>query len=454
MKSSLQNIIFNIFSLFLCIYPGAGCKKLVEIAPPVNQLTNVVVFGDDKTATSATLGIYSSISIANATILYPSISSSCAADELIDYTNGYTAFYNNAIDPSNSVNSQIWQSYYRIIYQTNSLIEGLENSNTVSPSGRSQLTGEAKFFRAFCYFQLANFYGNVPLLTSTNVEVTASAPRSPIADVYKQVIADLTAAQSVLSDTYIGGERTRVNQSSASAMLARAYLYSGDWSNAEAASTAVINDPQYQLMSGLDSVFFKNSPESILQLWTSNGTTLPGKFIIPGPARPNVTFTDSFINNIETGDLRFLHWMQPYVYLGTTYYYPFKYKNSLPNSSAGAEYLMVLRLAEQFLIRAEARAEENNLEGAKQDLNIIRNRVGLANDTTMSQTELLTDIQKERRFELFTEWSHRWFDLKRTGTADSILDATKPNWKPTDVLYPVPSTEINANPALDQNSGY
>jgi hypothetical protein len=116
---------------------------------------------------------------------------------------------------------------------------------------------------------------------------------------------------------------------------------------------------------------------------------------------------------------------------------------------------MFLRLGEQYLIRAEAEAHLNDNTNAIKDLNIIRNRAGLANYAgATDQTSVLTAIMHERQVELFCEWGNRWFDLKRTGTIDAVLGAEKPGWQPYIALYPVPLTEIQSNPFLIQNPGY
>ena len=115
---------------------------------------------------------------------------------------------------------------------------------------------------------------------------------------------------------------------------------------------------------------------------------------------------------------------------------------------------MVMRLAEQYLIRAEARAQQGNISGGLSDLNVIRNRANLIDISGVSQNELLKDIIQEKRIELFTEWGHRWLDLKRTNNTDAILSPIKPNWNSEDKLYPIPLRELDSNPNLNQNSGY
>ena len=122
---------------------------------------------------------------------------------------------------------------------------------------------------------------------------------------------------------------------------------------------------------------------------------------------------------------------------------------------SGNEYSILLRLAEQYLIRAEARLYLGDLDGAKTDLNLIRNRAALPPITTNIEDELKLAIENERRHELFTEQGHRWFDLKRTARANEILGPIKPNWHNTDILLPIPETELNLNPNLQpQNPGY
>jgi hypothetical protein len=119
---------------------------------------------------------------------------------------------------------------------------------------------------------------------------------------------------------------------------------------------------------------------------------------------------------------------------------------------------MALRLAEQYLIRAEARTWLGNLDEAKQDLNKVRARVGLPPTPATTQQEILDAVMHERQLELFTEWGHRWFDLKRTGRMDSVMTRVTAEkgtvWKPHYKLFPIAQEEINRNPNIVQNPGY
>ena len=117
--------------------------------------------------------------------------------------------------------------------------------------------------------------------------------------------------------------------------------------------------------------------------------------------------------------------------------------------SSGTNPVYVIRIAELWLIRAEARAQQGNLPGALSDLNAIRQRAGLPNSTAATQPEILLAIENERRVEFALE-PHRWFDLVRTGRAGAVLNVTDPNH----YLFPVPTPELQADPSLTQNPGY
>jgi hypothetical protein len=181
-----------------------------------------------------------------------------------------------------------------------------------------------------------------------------------------------------------------------------------------------------------------------------------------------VRLSDFLLNSFEAGDQRKANgnWINSITLGSSTLYYPFKYKVYLQNSSittttaAMTEYLMVLRLGEQYLIRAEARAQQGNISGAQSDLNAIRTRGGLSNTTASTQPALLTAILRERQVELFSEWGHRWFDLKRTENVDAVMSTVTPQksssvtWESFKQLFPLPFLDLQRNVFLVQNNGY
>ncbi len=437
----------------------SACKKFVDIAPPLTQAESSTVFSSDQTATSAAVGLYYQITASNLTYLNGAITvyTGLSSDELIDAGSNstYDAFENNAI-PSNvsAINSAFWSNAYKYIYQANAVIEGLNSSATLSKPIKDQLMGEMLFTRALNYFYLVNLFGDVPLETSTDYLVNSSMPRTAASKVYDQVINDLLTAETLLTASYSSSTNTRPNEMVAAALLARVYLYQRDWVNAETQASMVINSGSYNLETNLNNVFLATSGETIFQLARPANNTAEGLAFIPSRSsvKPTFAIRGSLLNAFISGDNRKTSWMKGDTINGTAYYFPYKYKQRVNNPVT--EFNVVLRLAEVYLIRAEVRAEQNNTNGAQADINIIRNRAGLTNTTASTSPGLLVAVASERQLELFAEWGHRWLDLKRSGTINSILGNTKTNWQASDALYPIPLAQIQLNHLLTQNSGY
>ncbi|HEV2478390.1 MAG TPA: RagB/SusD family nutrient uptake outer membrane protein [Puia sp.] len=449
----------TIFTAVLTL--ASSCKKFLTPDPEKSAIQASQAFSTDGAATSAVFGIYS-------TMMYGGlgnnpyngsfgVSFGLASDELNEYNQTYPDWQQDQVTyASYGPNYSYWADQYNYIYQCNAAIEGMKASTGMSDSIRTQLLGECYFVRAFCYFSLTNMYGAVPLATSSNYQANATLGRADSAAVYQQIIADLQQAESLLTPNYPSANMVRPNGYAAQALLARVYLYQDSWAKAESEVDSVLAGP-YQLAANLNKVFTINSPEVIWELYPSGqGSQNAYDFSYYTPAStqsgPKYYLTSTLVNSFEPGDQRATTWMTAYPFNGTTYYYPSKYVT--PSASPAAQYNVVLRLAEQYLIRAEARAGQNNLSGAAADLNAIRTRAGLAATTATGQSALLAAIAHERQVELFTEWGHRWFDLKRTGTIDAVLGAEKPTWTPDASLLPIPRLEIQADVNLSQNPGY
>jgi len=439
---------------------SVSCKKFVDIPPPKTQAVSASVFASDATATSAVVGLYDQITTYNQTFLNGAVTvyAGLSADELnnLSANEDFDAFRTNAVPAdNNTINSTIWKNAYSYIYQTNAVLEGLDQSTGVSAATEAQLTGEMLFSRSLNYFYLVNLFGAVPLEDTTDYTLNSRAPRTDSAKIYTQMVADLLRAKSLLVASFGTTDNTRPTEMAAAALLSRVYLYQRQWGAAESAATEVINSGAYQLEPDLNQVFLNTSAETIFQLARQNNNTSEGNVFIPGSGSilPLFALTSTLLDAFEAGDQRKADWVNSNTVNGQTYYYPYKYKAR--NSDALSEYYVVLRLAEVYLVRAEARAEQNNITGALADLNMIRNRAGLPSSLAANTTDLLSAIRQERRVELFAEWGHRWLDLKRTGMANQVLSVYKgAAWQATDVLYPIPFSQIQSNPFLTQNPGY
>ncbi|MFT3823000.1 MAG: RagB/SusD family nutrient uptake outer membrane protein [Chitinophagaceae bacterium] len=461
--------------LFWGLLSGA-CNKLVEIGEPVNTITTEQVFTTDANASAAVAQIYSDMvvgsqgggfSIGNGLL---TAFTGLSSDELNCFTSDpeILQIQDNAIIATNSsFYSRVWSAAYTDIYYANVVIEGLQASTSVSDSLKRKLTGEAKFIRAFFYFYLVNLFGDVPLVTSSSWAKTNLMQRTPVSNVYDQIVKDLVDAKPSLPVDYsaTGGERIRPNKYAAATLLSRVYLYKEKWLEAENEATDVLNNSAlYKLAASPAGVFGKNNTESIWQLSISNTispyTVLEGNQFLPAnnTASPTYYLTAQLLAEFEKGDLRKQAWLNSTNYpsgSSSIYYYPYKYtvRRGTVNGTV-SQYYTIFRLAELFLIRAESRAYQGKLTDAAADVDTLRHRSGLVSITAASQSELLSAIAHERKVELFAEWGHRWMDLKRTKMADIVLSSIKPRWKTTQQLYPIPVQEIQTNPNLTQNPGY
>ncbi|MDD7888137.1 RagB/SusD family nutrient uptake outer membrane protein [Flavivirga sp. 57AJ16] len=448
---SIKNIL--VFSALL--FGFNSCDDFVEVDLPPDLINTDAVFKNEGSAQSAMRGIYAYTNQSNATsYMFTIVGLSSDELEKISYTVEETMFATNTIASNSSTILNMWRGFYNIIYQCNNAILNIPESTELSEDTKDQLVGEAKFIRAFIYFYLVNLWGDVPINLITDYDVIRLLPRASVAEVYEQIEADLLDAQSKLSSELytLAGERIRANKWAATALLARVMLYQENWTDAETQASAVINSGFYQLES-LTDVFFATSRENIMQFASSGNNrytfaNLTGSSV----TNPRYRLTSFISNNISDDDERRSEWLTPN--LNGSYKYK-AYSNT--RGPEDPEAVSVLRLAEMYLIRAEARAQQANITGlnsAESDLNVIRSRAGLQGTAATTKATMLQDIYIERTREFFGEWGHRWLDVKRIGQADAVFGTNKAEWVSQAALYPIPFEDIQRNPNLTQNPEY
>ena len=456
----MKNILITICTaLLIC-----GCSKFTELDLPQDQITRDYIFKDEGLANSAMAGIYRSLESSG----FVSGSStgaqsylSCYTDELTSYalagtdTSQFFSLTHNALTPT--VNS-LWTVSYNQIYNINAMVEGLEQSTQLSQVFRQKLRGEALFLRAMVHLYLTNTYGDIPFISTTAYEQNQQVRRQPQAEVYAKIKADLTQAAIDLPATLPKGSRVKPTKMAAYALLARLAYYQEQWDDAVRYSGLVINYADYGMETSIDRTFLKDSSSAIWQLMPSTATsaTQQGNFFVLRAAPPaRVALSPAFITGFEAGDQRRTKWVGEIKdSQGKSYYYPFKYKQ-FTVATVSSEYSVIFRVEELYLIRAEGYIRQGQSELAKNDLNKLRLRVGLAAITGADQNILLAAVQKERSYEFFTEFGHRFYDLKHFKIIDQVMTAVKPNWKTTFSLWPVPEPEMLLNPDLNpQNNGY
>ncbi|WP_316825947.1 RagB/SusD family nutrient uptake outer membrane protein [Pedobacter miscanthi] len=473
----------------LSLLSTSGCKKFLEIPLPASSIANEAAYSTDRSSAATINNILGNLSN-NAMFDGTGIAykSGLYTDELQNLNSASAVnqpYYTNLLQPADA--GQLWIQLYKQIYNANLAIEGITASETLNR--KNQWLGEAYFLRAYLYFYLVNLYGDVPLSLTSDFLISNRLPRSPRAQVYQSIVSDLTQAQSLLTPEYRDGAgaittlKGRPNKFTAQSLLARVYLYTGEWAKAEEQATAVIANTAYILLPAvdIDKVFLAASAETIFALVPVGVSPEKDYLVYTNTMPATIPATSSFLTygvnasmspslygsfevNPVTGadDRRKTFWTRTSIRPATppasaeTGYFPFKYKSLV----SGTEYIILFRLAEQFLIRSEARARLNNLDGAKSDLNRIRDRAGLSPTSASTQGDLLSAVMQERRIELFSECGHRFFDLKRTASIDAVMSAEVALkgggivWNGNKALWPINSDDIRANPAIVQNPGY
>lgn len=387
------------------------------------------------------------------------------------------------ISTTNANVKRDWGYLYNGIMIANTVLEGADlcTVSGFTDDDRSVLKGEAKFIRALHYFNLVRLWGGVPLVLSTDINETQYLARATESEVYDQIVSDLTDAIAALPTTQdLTGRATK---GAAEGLLAKVYasMPTIDYTKVLEYCNAVLSDSQYQLVDNYADLFdgnYENSTESLFEIQFDASTTGawgPQMFLPPSISgdswkkfnTPSKTLIDAYESEGDS-----VREAASVIFEDCTGYYtddiwgtyiPFAYKFKSANGWNSSNNIIYLRLADIILLKAEALNETGDLSGAKTLLNEIRERVNLADKDPTTQSDMRLAIERERFLELAFE-GDRWFDLKRTGRAIAVMsecetrESTTSTYgssiTSTDLLWPIPSTEIQLNSNLTQNDGY
>ena len=440
----------------------ASCENLVEVNDPTNQLGTGQVFEDVQTADAALAGLYADLRdqsvIAGAGYYATSTLVASYADDLDCYNNdqnGAMDIYRNQQQETNTMIASIWNTAYKQIYYSNSIIHGAENSSALSDVDKNRLKGEALLVRSLLYFYLQQLFGDIPYTASLDYEYNRSLRKTVSADLLEQLETDLKESVSLLDDNYRDAQRIYPNRKVAELILSRVYLTEHKYQLAEQLAAGIMQSPLYRFQPDLNEVFHNTSSHILWQLNPQNSgdATKEASFYYFSGAAPNAyTLTPALVSSFANDDLRKQVWMTKVSFNGSSWYRPYKYKN-LSGTNTN-EYSVVFRLEEVYFILAEALAKQNRLDEALPYLNATRERAGLSALTSLSAEGFMNELLEEKRREFFSEFGHRFFDLKRLGRLDE-LKAVKTNWEVFKSLWPLPQNELLLNTYLSpQNPGY
>lgn len=467
MKIKIQtyNSRLGILLMGFLLLISISCEEFVSVDLPDAQLTGTMVFQEESTATAALSDIYASMAsqgFVSGGQFGASFLWGMYTDELDYYGSDIDTqgWYQHTILPSNDDVNMWWRTAYSQVYQLNAFLEGVSASQSLSQAYKDQVRGEALVLRAMLYWYAQLCWGAIPYVNTTDYQVNAQITRTDKESVLALLQTDLLEAISLLAEAYTSTSRIRVNRYAAMALLSRIYLETEQWQLLMDRTSDIIEATLlYSWETDLTQVFLIENPGTIWQFnaGVDGRNTQEGALYVLHAAPPTiVAMNTEFYTSFGESDLRRINWIGSIsdAQTGTTYYYPFKYQQSSVTDTS-LEYSKVFRLAEIYLMRAEAAAHLGALEQAKNDLNQVHERAGLDVVSSTDTETLLELIWEERRWELFSEGGLRWFDLKRLGLATEVLAPVKSNWTENDILFPIPETELVLNPNLaPQNTGY
>lgn len=355
----------------------------------------------------------------------------------------YSELESNSFLADNGFIEGIWNAIFRSINRVNNVLYYLDGVGDITDAERTDFEAQCLFLRGLHYYNLVRYFGGVPLKSKPSLNATGlDIPRSSESEVYQFIISDLEAAKGNISTT----SSKRANNNAVLALLAKVNLEMGNYSEAATLASEVINSSSHSLESDYANIFEESgsSSEIIFQVdFDAQDKNVLAQYFFPGSlaGRKEATPSISLIESYENSDTRIAASINDILASPYNESYCIKYSDV----STGTDNVFVIRLAEMYLLRAEANARANgNVADIQNDINTIRNRAGLSDTQASNHNALLDAILNERRHELAFEGS-RWFDLVRFEKHDGKT------------ILPIPLAEIQTNASInesDQNPGY
>ncbi len=475
--------------LFMALGLFASCEKFLDVKP-ISEKPDTEVLNEIKNVRQLLFASYNSIQDKDFYGKEIIRINELFGDNLnFNFITGgdRESFFDRNFPVFNSPGGGIWEKGYTAIYRSNIIINTVENNMfPASDLDKNNLKGEALFIRALAHFELVRMfaqpYSNSPqtdpgipirIKALTPNEAQVMVPRNSVAEVYSQIIKDLSAASSLLSEDLGAG---RANKWVAKALLARVYFNMNDFASASANAQDVINSGKYSLGSGVKGItdpFRNGTTGTVFSIDNRTGATGSDELRYLYWDKPGTTPTYSLDTN---GVNSIYHLLQQYGGARFTQLYvdtakekshidsvttpgkkvkvidhpavtrPHSNKFRGPDSLATVPVnVPVIRLAEMYLTRAESNAELGKYSEARADYNLLRVLAGLPEDVSTPDAGLRDRIRIERRVELALE-NDRFYELKRQKSSN--IKGVAYNDKR---ILRIPISETNGNPNFQQN---
>jgi len=471
----MKKIYIKAIAIMITVFSVSCSEEFLELTPYQSVADTEAIQNLDDYKSSIT-GVYNVLTSSNyygryfmliPDVMADDVKQNAQANRVRDY-----AEYIAQVDDAQA------RDIFTLLYSGINACNNIINADVTVPAGvkdqQDHMIGEAYALRGLMHFDLVRLYAQhytftpggshlgVPIVLS--FDPTALPNRNTVNEVYDQVIADMTKAISMMQSTPYPSASSKVTLSSTAvkAFLSRVYLYKEDWVNAEAMATDVIASGSYSLVANADydNIWLtKNSSESILELYAdpsdNNGSdALGGMYLKTGYG--DYLPSNDVVSLFPAGDARLSRFVVDAAL--TAEFAPFRMEKY--SSVIGDDNMKVMRIAEVYLIRAEARAEQGGAKetGAQADVTLVRQRgLPAAPPVTATGQALKDEIALERRVELCFE-GHRLWDLTRkkqdvirTQCTADICTITYPNDR---FVLPIPQAEIFVNSNIEQNPGY
>jgi hypothetical protein len=387
-----------------------------------------------------------------------------------------------AVNPMNSKNRLMWRQYYSMTGIATSVIENTRMMTEIDETQRQKIMAEAKWIRAFAYFDIVRIWGDAPVVNKLIPNITPDnldevypllyPARNPADEIYQMIIKDLEQAIPYLPSTTHGD--FKASKGAAYGLLAKIYATRGKKSGRDYQKVVdycdLVIQEGYRLVTNFEDMFKPANNYTTESIFEVNYTNTAGNWAYwvlfseeDGTIswRRYCTPTHDLLARFNPADKRF---NSSIVYKNVAYdtYYPASAYPIANKIRAKESNIILMRLADIMLLKAEALTELNNIPQAMEIVNTIRTRAGLGSvDTNQSQDAARLIVEDERQLELFME-GHRWFDLLRNDRAIAVMTQHKnkngeiifPSIPEFRLLWPIPQIEKDTNPRLTQNKGY
>jgi starch-binding outer membrane protein, SusD/RagB family len=475
-----------------------SCTKDFLDRKPKGQLTLDTFFETEEHALQATNAVYNKFRSWEFTALPYLGATDIISDDADKGSTINDALYlvemdNFTSNSGNDVFSAMWRGHYQCIFRANLAIENIPSID-MKLDYKNRLVAESKFLRAFCYFRMVQWYGEIPIITTQLQESEYfNQPRKPLSEVYAFIEKDLKEAIESLPEksAYKADELGRATKGAARGILAKLYMVMQNYQGAAAQCEAIIASNQYSLLSLYSDIFAQKGEQGNESIFEISAAASQAPIAGPGSSPynmvqgvrgvPNLGWgfnrpSDDLIKAYEVGDPRrqaTIIYVGEILPDGTTKVEDnpdilderYNQKAWVPKHPGlqdnGPGNIRLLRYADVLLLAAESNNELGNTGQALSYLNQIRKRARGTNNfilpdvTNTDMTSLREKIRKERRVELAME-QQRWFDLLRWKNVGETMTKTGKNFIANKhELFPIPQSELDlSNGGLQQNGGW